>query len=233
MRRGAGPASSWSPAPHPRPPSKCSGPASAVSYHLVRWRGQPLGRPGPASRARRWPGAHGRLGRRVSGRALPRVCMSSSSSINPSPWVALGTPWLWLAGLVISCSFSLRIWAYTVLPGRFLRGRGGAQGSPQTACPLTPPCAVRPSLLCSPAVWPWACHLTSLSLGILVCNMPAGSLRARGAERRLKDARWVGHPSGIQNWGRVWTHASPHSPLQAQTHPLLLRETSEPCLLNL
>lgn len=181
MCRGAGPASSWGPAPHPPPLPSVQGLPGAVSHHLVRWRGQPHGRPGPASRALCWPGAHGRLGRRVSGRALPRVCMSSSSSINSSPWGALWTPWLWLTGLVISCSFSLCICAYTVLPGRFLRGRGGAQGSPQTACPQTPPCAVRPSLLCSPAVWPWACLLTSLSLGILVCNMPAGS-RSEGEQ---------------------------------------------------
>ena len=44
--------------------------------------------------------------------------------MNSSPWMALCTPWLWLTGLVISCSFSLCIWAYTVLPGRFLQGRG-------------------------------------------------------------------------------------------------------------
>jgi hypothetical protein len=40
------------------------------------------------------------------------------------PWMVLWASSLWLTGLVISCSFSLCIWAYTVLPGRFLPGRG-------------------------------------------------------------------------------------------------------------
>lgn len=75
-------------------------------------------------------------GRRVPGRALPRVCVSRSSSIKSSPCAVLWTPWLWLTGLVISCSFSLCIWAYTVLPGRFLQGRGGGSGlSPDRLLP--------------------------------------------------------------------------------------------------
>lgn len=43
------------------------------------------------------------------------------------PCMALWASSLWLTGLVISCSFSLCIWAYTVLPGRFLLARGIAQ----------------------------------------------------------------------------------------------------------
>lgn len=101
---------------------------------LVSRRGQRHRPPGPGSCALSWPeaarrGPAGGGGGGFSGRALPRVCESRSSSINSSPWMTLWTPWPWLTGLVISCSFSLCIWAYTVLPGRFLRGRGGAQGA--------------------------------------------------------------------------------------------------------
>lgn len=43
------------------------------------------------------------------------------------PCMVLWVLSLWLTGLVISCSFSLCIWAYTVLPGRFLLVRDTAQ----------------------------------------------------------------------------------------------------------
>lgn len=42
------------------------------------------------------------------------------------PCMVLWASSLWLTGLVISCSFSLCIWAYTVLPGRFLLARDTA-----------------------------------------------------------------------------------------------------------
>lgn len=69
--------------------------------------------------------------------------------MNSSAWMALCTSWLWLTGLVISCSFSLCIWAYTVLPGRFLRDRGGDSG----LCPgcLSPEAPSR--FLGHPSVW--------------------------------------------------------------------------------
>lgn len=74
--------------------------------------------------------------------------------MNSSPWVALRTPWLWLTGLVISCSFSLCIWAYTVLPGRFLQGRGW-RGGEIRALPGTPvPGGSQPTLLCSALIAP-------------------------------------------------------------------------------
>lgn len=102
--------------------------------------------PGPGSRVLGGPRPPGRDPQEgvggeggFSGRVLPRVCESRSSSINSSPWMTLWTPWLWLTGLVISCSFSLCIWAYTVLPGRFLWGRGGARGAAQAIRPRKPP----------------------------------------------------------------------------------------------
>lgn len=116
---------------------------------------QPAPSPLPALRAFRgcqawWPSGHrprprvnwrGRaagvgVGRRDSRAALPRVCESRSSPANPSPWTAPCR----LPGLVISCSFSLRIWAYTVLPGRFLQG--GRRWRSGSAPSLAPPPAL-------------------------------------------------------------------------------------------
>lgn len=80
----------------------------------------------------------------------------------------------------------------------------------------------------SPAVWPWACHLTSLSLGILICKMKDGGLLLRrGWGRRCQG------PGGHSEPGTGQSDASPAARCGRGRTPPAAGAARRPCLLNL
>ena len=129
--------------------------------------------------------------------------------MNSSPWMALCTPWLWLTGLVISCSFSLCIWAYTVLPGRFLQGRGWwvvgrsglCLGRLSLEAPSPPFCAVLSSLLDLPPAPPLR-HATSSRKPSCTTSVPSHLLQE--ALRPVSS-----HSSGFASTPSRTVHLSP------------------------